>query len=176
MDLRLQFALACRPACQLFAVDLAYAGTSGGELVTDSSRALMHLLCSHNVAICEQCVVVSGPQGASAQLAALPSGAKGHSLDVQWPVDYRGRVRVDLESARCAACWLCLQSGWHAQRASHRCVTAVFTRESTVRAPAQCALQVTDFCVLTYAGGLELVSTPLLRSVKARLVACTSAA
>ena len=93
----------CRPVCELFAVDLAYAGTSGGELVTDASRALLHLLCTHNVAICDECVVVQGPKGALAQLAALPGGARGHSLSVSWPADYRGRVSVDLETARCAA-------------------------------------------------------------------------
>ena len=93
----------CRPACELFAVDLAYAGTAGGGLITDASRALFNLLCTHRMKLCEDCVRVTGPRSANVRLKALQGEVAGYAIDVQWPADYRGPVRVNLESARYAA-------------------------------------------------------------------------
>jgi hypothetical protein len=87
--------------CRLFAVDLSLSAEDGGSFVTDQPSALLHLLCTHPFGLCAGCVVISGPDEASVTTLRLTSGLEGYELAVGWAADYRGPIRVDLETARC---------------------------------------------------------------------------
>lgn len=124
---------ACRPTCELFAVDTAYSSDSAAGLVTDRSYASFAIACTHNVVICAHCVTVLGPVSHSIeQFAAsgmLPgdggdevtSGAscssesentKSHVYKgkVAWDEMYRGVVHISLEGSRCLSTLLALGS------------------------------------------------------------------
>jgi hypothetical protein len=92
----------CRPECRMLAMDLAYTAHGAGGLVTDKTRALIHLRCTNFIVMCAECVLVSGPaRGSVIRLEPLKNGSTGYELQVGWENGYRGPVRVDLETARC---------------------------------------------------------------------------
>eukprot|EP00891_Asterochloris_glomerata_P006250 jgi/Astpho2/6250/fgenesh1_pg.00088_%23_59_t len=84
-----------QPVCQLFAVDMAFCGSEG--LVTDSSSALLVMVCTQPVQVCNDCFTISGPQNASVEyFNQAPSTASSYQLFINWDPAYQGPITVGL--------------------------------------------------------------------------------
>jgi hypothetical protein len=87
----------------MFGGDLAYSPMSAGGLQTDQTRAHIRLLCTHPVSICQECIGIDGPsQGSVSDFKPIDQHQYAYDIYVGWEEGYRGPVRIDLESARCA--------------------------------------------------------------------------
>lgn len=123
-----QDTLACRPTCEIFAVDAAYSSGSPVGLATDRSFASFTVACTHNIAVCEHCVTVIGPPthrieqfapagmlpgeavvGGGASCSAEHTRSRVYEGKVVWDETYRGIVRISLENSRCVSTPGCLQ-------------------------------------------------------------------